>query len=79
MTNLDTTRQNQRKNLGGISLRLEQARRDDIGIGQDFHFRPRAICGGDGSGSGAGVLERDKSPEKPNNENKQRGDFPREF
>ncbi len=42
VANLDSARQNQRENLAGISLRLEQARHDDVGVEHDFHFRRRA-------------------------------------
>lgn len=42
MANLNRASQCQRENLGGISLRLEQARHDDVGVEHDFHFRRRA-------------------------------------
>jgi hypothetical protein len=38
MTGLDGTRQRQGENLSGISLRLEQARHNDVGVEHDFHF-----------------------------------------
>ena len=42
VANLNCAGQCERENLGGISLRLEQTRHDDVGVEHDFHFRRRA-------------------------------------
>jgi len=42
MAGLHRTGQGERENLRGISLRLKQARHDDVGVEHDFHFRRRA-------------------------------------
>ena len=66
MTNLDSTRQNQRENLGGISLRLEQARHGDFSIHVGHRKTGSAV-------DNSGLLERGLRLKSPDTSQKRAG------